>query len=301
MSTTALQQIERVMAVIEPGAEQQPVLDRLTQLARSLDFEVKLVCCDYTQYLVEGYYFSEAELPALREEYLSERRELLESLAAPLREGGLIVETEALWSHPPYEGIVRLATEFKADLVIQHVSRHAALSRMLLSNDDWQTARHCPVPLLMVKNKTWKHDPVILAAVDPLHARAKPSGLDHKILAESSYLAAKMGGEVYAVHAYGQFPLSGIYPADAEKRHREALDELAADFDLPETRRLLLDEAPEYALKKLEDELQADLVVVGAISRSLLKDMFIGSTTEKVLDFLECDVLLLRPDESKPA
>ena len=59
MSGAGLQKIERVMAIIEPGAEDQPVIDRLVYLAKSLDFEVKLVCCDYTQYLVEGYYFSE--------------------------------------------------------------------------------------------------------------------------------------------------------------------------------------------------------------------------------------------------
>lgn len=290
------EKIKRVLAVIEPGAEEQPVLDRVAYLAKSLDFELKLVCSDYTQYLVEGYYFSEAELPKLRDEYLAERKELLEALAAPLRDGGLSVETEAIWSHPPFEGVVQLATQFGADLVIQHVSRHAALSRMLLSNDDWQTARHCPVPLMMVKDKPWKHDPVILAAVDPMHARAKPSGLDHKILSEGNYLAEKLGGTLYAAHAYGQFPLSGLYPADAEKRHREALDDLAAEFELPETRRLMLDEAPEYALKKLEGELQTDLVMVGAVSRSLIKDMLIGSTTEKVLDSLDCDVLLLRPE-----
>ena len=71
---------------------------------------------------------------------------------------------------------------------------------------------------------------------------------------------------------------------------------LADEFDIPEDRRLLLDEAPEYAMQKLESELQADLVIVGAISRSIVTDVFIGSTTEKVLDFLDCDALLLRPD-----
>lgn len=295
MSYAALNDIKRVVAVVEPGSDTQPAIERMKLLARFVEFDVKLVACDYSQYLVEGYYFSEAELPALRKEYLDERKEMLEALAEPLRQGGLNVETQAIWSHPSYKAIVEVVEDYKPDLVVHHVHRHAALSRILLTNDDWQMARHCPAPLLMVKNKPWKHDPVILTAVDPMHARHKPSGLDHKILAEGKLLEQKLGGELYVVHAYGQFPLSGTYPADAKDQHEKAMKELCDEFDIPENRRLLLDEAPEYALQKLESELQADLVIVGAVSRSIVSDVFIGSTTEKVLDFVDCDALLLRP------
>ena len=297
MSSASLHDIRRVVAVVEPGSETQPAIERMKYLAKFMDFDVRLIACDYSQYLVEGYYFSEAELPSLRKEYLDERKQLLESLAEPLRDGGLVVETEAIWSHPSYKAIVDVVNKYKPDLVIHHVRRHAALSRVLLTNDDWQLARHCEAPLLLVKDKPWKHDPVIIGAVDPLHARHKPSGLDHKILTEGQMLAEKLGGELYAAHAYGQFPLSGVYPADAKLQHEAAFSDLAEEFNIPASHCMLIDESPEYALRSLEDELQADLVIVGAVSRSILTDVFIGSTTEKVLDFLDCDALLLRPDK----
>lgn len=290
-----VEEIKKVLAVVEPESETQPAIDRLAHLARLIEFDVRLIACDYSQYLVEGYYFSEAELPALREQYLDERKELLEELAQPLRDGGLEVSTEAVWSHPSYKAIVEIVEDYQPDLVIHHVRRHAALSRMLLSNDDWQMTRHCPAPLLLVKNKPWKPEPVILAAVDPLHARHKPGGLDHRIMDEAKMFAAHAGGELYAVHAYGQFPLSGIYPDEAKKRHGEAFTTLMDEYDMPESRRILVDEAPEYAIRELESELSVDLVVVGAISRSLLSDVFIGNTTEKVLDFVDCDALVLKP------
>lgn len=299
MTKSVLHELQRVIAVVDPELETQPAIERLLILAKAMQFDIKLVACDYSQYLVEGYYFSELELPALREEYLSERKEMLEALAVPLRENGLNVETEAIWSYPRYTAIVDLVESYKPDLVIQHAHRHGALSRLLLTNDDWQIMRHCPVPLLMVKDKPWKPSPVILAGVDPMHTRAKPSGLDHKILAEGQLLKEKLGGELYVVHAYGRLPLSGVFPAGAEEKHRKKFDELADEFDIPSGRRLLIKESPQYALQSLESELQADLVIVGAISRSLIKDTFIGSTTERVLDFLDCDVLLLRPEPDK--
>ena len=46
----------------------------------------------------------------------------------------------------------------------------------------------------------------------------------------------------------------------------------------------------------MEQELQGDVVVMGGISRSFVSDIFIGNTTEKVLDYIESDVLVLKLD-----
>jgi universal stress protein E len=42
-------------------------------------------------------------------------------------------------------------------------------------------------------------------------------------------------------------------------------------------------------------KLAPGIVVMGAISRSGLKRLIIGNTAERVLDFLECDVLIVKP------
>ncbi len=38
-------------------------------------------------------------------------------------------------------------------------------------------------------------------------------------------------------------------------------------------------------------------MLVGAVERSLLEDIVVGSTAEKVLEFLDCDVLLLKSED----
>jgi universal stress protein E len=43
------------------------------------------------------------------------------------------------------------------------------------------------------------------------------------------------------------------------------------------------------------DQLQADALVMGAVSRSAFERFFVGSTAEAVLDKLSCDVLILKP------
>ena len=288
--------VQKVLVVIDPEQETQPALDRVLSLEHLAEIDITLIACDYTEYLVEGYYFDAVDLVRLRQEYLAERKQVLEGVAEPLREQGLNVETMSVWGHPGYEAIINAAVGVQADLIVRHTRQHSALSRLFLTNDDWQLVRCSPFPLLLVKEKPWKEIPQVLAAVDPMHGRDKPIGLDHKILSEAIDLASMMGGKVHVVHSYNQIPLSGEYTRQAEQEHRQAMDTLMADFDLPASQVHIVDEAPEFGLRQLEDKLNADLVVMGAISRNLLSDVFIGNTTEKVVDYLTCDVLVIKPD-----
>jgi hypothetical protein len=48
-------------------------------------------------------------------------------------------------------------------------------------------------------------------------------------------------------------------------------------------------------IPRVAGELHADLVVMGAVSRSGLERVFIGNTAERILDTLQCDVLVVKP------
>ncbi len=289
--------IKKVLVVIEPDHETQPALDKVMMLARNADFDITLIASDYTDYLIEGYYFDAADLSRLRAEYLDERRAALEALAEPIRAKGHNVSTKAVWGHPGFQAVVNEVEEQQIDLVVSHTRKHGALSRLFLTNDDWHLVRSCPAPLLLVKEKEWTDDTVVLAAVDPKHARHKPLGLDHKILDIALVAGELLNNETHVVHSYGQLPFAGVYPGDAEASHKKAFEELLADYNLPEEQQHLIEESPEFGLKQIEKKLQPNMIVMGAISRNVLTEVFIGSTTEKVIDYLECDVLLVKPDK----
>ena len=52
---------------------------------------------------------------------------------------------------------------------------------------------------------------------------------------------------------------------------------------------------PAIELPFLVRSLQAGMVVMGAVSRSAIKRLFIGNTAERVLDSIPCDVLIVKP------
>ncbi len=289
-------ELDRVLVVMDSDLEAHLALDKALHLERLSEFEIKLITCDYTQYLVEGYYFDAIQLPQLREDYLAKGRAALTALTDPLRESGLSILTDALWGHPPFESIVLEVSNYRADLVIHSTRRHSKLSRMFLSHEDWQLVRTCPAPLWLVKEKKWKNRPVILAAVDPKHARGKPVGLDHKIVRYAQQLAACIDADLHVMHSYCQIPLSGTYPAQALKDHQAAFTQLMGDFEIPEQNRHLVEREADLALQDLEKELEVDIIVMGAVSRSRLSDALIGNTAERVLDYLESDVFIVKPD-----
>ena len=49
------------------------------------------------------------------------------------------------------------------------------------------------------------------------------------------------------------------------------------------------------AIPEAAHTLRASVVVMGAVSRSGLKRVFIGNTAERVLNRLSCDVLVVKP------
>jgi len=294
-------ELNRILVVIEPGEEKQPALERARQVARFADAELELFISDYSTYLEDGYYFDPVRARELRREHGEKNLAALEELANPLRENGLEVSCATAWGNPPYEEIVRRVDELKPDLVIKSTRHHERLARLLLSNDDWELIRYCPAPLLLVKDQQWIDTPKFIAAVDPEHSHDKPASLDHKLIRVANKLAEVADGSVHLYHSTHLPPLSGMYPIESDyKVDSTRIKDLGAQHNVPEDHCYVSDVDIVHSLPELTTLMQASVVVMGAVSRSRLDRMLIGNTAEKVLDKLECDVLVLKPDDARP-
>jgi universal stress protein E len=93
--------------------------------------------------------------------------------------------------------------------------------------------------------------------------------------------------------------VSGITAAEiVETERRRIADVLAgivASHGLPAERVHLEQGAANEVLPRVAESLGAALVVMGAVSRSRLQEVFLGSTAERVLDRIGCDVLVVKP------
>lgn len=291
-------ELNRILVIIEPGEDTQPALDRAIQLAKYADSGIELMLADYNTYLEDGYYFDPVQAQKLRYEHGDRQLKQLEKLAQPLREGGLEVTVTTAWGNPPHAEIVNRIRDTKPSLVVKSTRHHHKIARLLLSNEDWELVRYCPEPLLLVKTAPWPAKPVFLAAVDPDHLHDKPAALDEKIIKSALGMASISGGDVHLFHSAWVPPLAGVFPLvpDANKEERR-LQELAEAHNICDTHCHWSEEDVVEALPALAQKLQASAVIMGAVSRSRLDRILIGNTAEKVMDRLECDVLVVKPDK----
>ena len=296
-----------LVAIKDPMARSLPAVEKAAQLAHAFDARLVLFHAMATPVYIDAVMpgLSPEEVRRHQREHFSAR---LDVVAERLRKDSLHVTTATAWDFPPHEAIVRRAAAIHADLIVAECHEGKRLTPWLMHLTDWELLRTSPRPVLVLKNDRDWRDPVVLGAVDPSHAHAKPEQLDAGIVAAGEAMSRAFGGSFELLHA--NFPatfalMTGDAAMDAaaltqaydqqRANSKAEFDAFASKMRVPRASRHLLDTDPGFAIPHMARKLGADLVVMGAVSRSGLKRVFIGNTAERVLEALPCDVLVIKP------
>jgi universal stress protein E len=285
-----------ILVVVDAAAgSHQPALERAAWLAKQAGGRLELFACEWDPDVDSGRIEA-----AARDRLLAQRRRHLDELAAPLKQRGVAVSVDVVWDHPFDAAIVKKAAAHDYWLVAKDTYRHNLAQRTLLTNVDWHLIRTCPVPLLLVKDRKLAAVPVVMAAVDPLNEHDKPAALDDRIYTFAAELARTLRGQLHVVHSYGT-PLGAELPPGATKliadEHRAAMKRFLDTHAALEGQPHLYEGQAHECLEHAAKEHAADFVVMGAVARRGLKRLFIGSTAERVLDRLPCDLVIIKPLE----
>jgi universal stress protein E len=289
-----------ILVVVEPAAgPNQPVLERASWLAKQAGARLELYTCAFDAAIESGR-IDAAGVPApgAREQVLAGHRQQLEALAKPLRDLGLTVTVDVVWDHPLDVAVLKKAAAHDYWLVAKDTHHHNVLQRTLLTQTDWHLIRKCPAPLLLVKDRKLATEPNVMAAVDPVNEHDKPAALDDRIFGFAADLARTVRGHLHIVHAFST-PLGVELPPDVRdviaQEHRDAMKEFLDTHPVLGERSYLYEGLAHECLQQAAKEHEADFVVMGAVARRGLKRLFIGSTAERVLDRLPCDLVIIKP------
>jgi universal stress protein E len=300
-----------VLAVIEPDINPQDVVERAGWLAERTGAALELLLCDADVSSLNDALFVSNEARDIAASIRAAQQEMIDELAQPARQRGLQVSTSVLDQRPVADGVVYVALDRNPLYVVKGTQYHSQAERAIFVDTDWQLIRTCPFPLWLVKPRLLAGKPTIIAAIDPTHGSDAPARLDRSIISHAKDIASLTGGELHLLHNFE--PLQGIGAAATRtfkpirlpvtelsdrmaNEHREKLEALAAASGIDGKHTHLLPGNPRDVLPYIAREWNADLVVMGAIARSGVKRMTIGSTAEKVLDHLPCDILIIRPE-----
>ncbi len=305
-----------LLVIVDPTSDLQPAVEKAAFLASKLKASVELLACDtkssrelrIAKKLTDSP--QSGSVPgSAHSEPVPSLESWLDRLAAPLRTQGVDVRTSIVSGDPLPETLLKWIHDSPADLVIKDTHHHSRVMRTFIGNTDWQLIRHCPLPLLLAKPTHWHAHPAFAAAVDPSHPGDRQALLDHRILDYAHMLAGRTNGSVQVVHAY--FPamiaatVSPVAPSPldvapevlaAERSlHLSMVKPLLAPYGIPAECIHVDMGVPSEYLPRVAESCQLDVMVMGALSRNHLMQAIIGSTAERVLEYLPCDVLLIKP------
>lgn len=273
-----MNEIGKILVIIEPEHSESLALKRAKLIAGVTDAHLHLLVCDEKH----------------------EHSALLSLLKAGLQEDGYSVSTEQAWHNNMHKTIIRVQQSESCKLVIKQHYPDSPLKKALLTPEDWKLLRLCPAAVLLVKTATPWTDGVILAAIDVGNLDNEHKALHAAIVDHGFDIASLAKGQLHVISAHPSPMLSAADPVfqlkeTIEARYREQCKAFQAEFDIDDSR-LHIEEGPaDVLIPHAAHKLSAAVTIIGTVARTGISGALIGNTAEVVLDALESDVLVLKP------
>jgi universal stress protein E len=294
--------MKKILVVLDGEAANEAAVARLIELCTEAASTELLAIVH--QPALDGYLGNTEIYAPLRKRLLDEEGAKAAEIAQKLKARGVSAISKAIWDWPRGDAIGREAAAFGADLVILSFGLGEARH---LGSRDWRFLAESPLPILVVNSAADQPYRNVVAAVDPVHAHAKPADLDRSIVRISATVCERTSAKLELIHCFvplarydtvsediDNLPLNDAERA-LEKSRQQALDSLVEEAGLEPGHTRLIEGSAETVLAAFVDWGEADLIVMGALARGKLAEFIIGSTAERVLRHAACDILLVKP------
>ena len=252
---------------------------------------------------VDPYFFTRA--PLLLEEVQQKTSETLEESAQPLRDAGWAVSTNALISNPRH-GLPKIASEWKADLILLGSHGRGAFSRLMMGSTAQAVMRHATCSVEIVRAREKRH-----AERAGMRVLIPTDGSEYAQMALRSVMERPWpAGSEFLIVASPEFPVViGEYPYYAPEQVTEmakgsethAAESAASGADLLTNAGLRVSrqvtepkDAPSRAILAAADSWEADLIVMGSHGRRGFDRIVLGSVSESVAMHARCSVEVIR-------
>lgn len=301
-----MNQLNRILVVIDPTENNQKALSRAMELASKLPSSkvtVYLTIYDFSYEMTTM--LSPDERESMRNAVIQDRHDWLAELVAETKTTYENIETKVVWHNRPFESIIRTVIEGEYDVVVKATHEHDVLKSVIFTPTDWHLLRKCPCSVLLVKEHAWPEDGKILAAVNAGTEDEDHQALNTSIIKQAQFMGSLLHSKTHLVNAYPPTPMNiaveipefdpSEYNSTMKHHHQTSLSKLAVENDI-EPEALHCDEGmPEDVIPRIAKELDAELVVIGTVGRNGISAALIGNTAEHVIDNLNCDLLAIKP------
>ncbi len=298
-------QPKNIMVVVDYRQKQHHALPRAAEFARKYSSRLTLVSCVYPPIMdFKALIGNSAE--EFKKIEIDEKHQLLETLAKQYRDEGLEVNIQVLWHKKFYKGLIEHIKSQNYDLVVKTAHTHDRLSKLLMTPTDWHLLRETSEPLLLVKEGHSPGQKTVMGAIK-IQTNGDHHDLNQQILSVTQGVAEMYEAAPQLVNVF-PWPLVNVYQfkhlfdengyfKELTEVHNKAMNKYleGSSFDKKSVH-IVEGLNPEEIIPDMAREARVDLLVMGSVGREGLAAAVVGNTAEKILDDLDCDVLVLKPE-----
>lgn len=264
----------KFLVIVDPSHERQIALERMVEIIRQRQER------ELNVHLFIGFESDDrtADLP----DEVVRGREWRRELIRPLIELNAEFTAEFFWTRNWRESIINAAKRYDCDVIM--LSKSSAENRRGFTDSKWELLRRAQSEVVVVGSDTAGPLRSVLAAVNIQSEDSLNVALNRKILERGKYLADFYDAEYHVANAY----------KDSEDFPDRSIIQRLVDLPRENIHRDM--GKPEDVISAIAQKTGADIVVMGAKGRKGLVGALKGNTSEKVMEKLTVDVLVLNEE-----
>lgn len=316
--------LKRALVVISPdlvepnSPRESRLISRAIELAKASDCELELFHVCHDPSLEQGLFQSDPAIIAEKQRVTNREAALVAEMVVRLKSEGVTVHHDVRWDHPRTDAILRKIEDSQPDLVLKESREHDYVMG-LTRNTDWDLIRQSPANVWFVSSERSTIS-TIATAVGMTADNEEPfSSADYDVFRTAREIAKGFDADNHPVHAYQAPTGMGLYASYAPdmvmavstpeqeaqiERDRKAVAQLhgrsirafAECFGIDTDGIRVVEGHPSDVIPDVAQELNADLIVMGARNLSRWERMVRPVTAEPVLADSPCDVLFVKDD-----
>jgi universal stress protein E len=301
-----MRKLDKILVVLEPQQEEQPALNRAMFLAEATGASLHLFMCAYDTAIGIASFLSGRQKNTFIKTILDGTQVLVDRLTEEAKGRGITSTNEVIWDRHPTDAILQVAAN-DFDLMMKHAKPHLR-AEVMFHHMEWNLMRYGPCPVMLVKDGQWDDVGQVLAAIDAAPESELHQALNKAILDRAQFLAKTLDFELHLVSAYPAPPVFAPVSAAAEQvssyRHKMSqmvignLGELGLEYGVPVEHQHAVEGPVDWVISQVSEDLVAEFVVMGNVSREGMSGISIGSSAESILDQLHTNVLMVRVNRS---
>jgi|GEM_PF-3441337 len=299
---------DNVLVVVDFRQENHHALPRAFELARRFGSRLTVITCVYQHIVDLVPDESGIDLERIQHEALAHYENELREMAKPIIDEGFKADKdirfEVVWDKSFHRGLVSFIKKNQFDLVVKTAHQHSAMEKILFTPTDWHLLRDIENNILFVKKGAWPSSTNILGTINIDDDQAHQK-LNQEIVTATAQIAEACRS---TPHILNVFPWATIdldkFKYLFEKKdqfiaiknnHLNAVKHYVKDFPALQENIIVAEGLdPEVTIPEIVKSTFSDLLVMGCVRRKGLSGMMIGNTAEKILDEINCEVLVLK-------